>query len=286
MLLRLVFLGLSLGAFYALVALGFSLVFGVTRIFNLAHGEMVLLGAYAAYWVVSSDISFVMAFPLSILLLLLTGSVMAYLGLRIKEPYVLNSLLVTLGLALIMQNLYLAVFGGDFHLINIPALSRGINLGLFWASGERLAVMVLSLVLLAGTYRFMSSSTIGKEIRATIQDRQAAMLSGIDTRRMTILANLLGAFLIALAGPLFATVHYIYPQAGMEITLLAVLVTILVGVGRTGAVILGGIILGLLEVMTAYYLRGEWQEAIIAVLIVGLLLARPTGLFQGEGEAS
>jgi branched-chain amino acid transport system permease protein len=284
MLLRLVFLGISLGAFYALVALGFSLVFGVTRIFNLAHGEMVLLGAYAAYWVVSSDLSFALAFPLSVILLVLAGALVAWLGLRIKEPYVLNSLLVTLGLAMILQSLYQSVFGGDYHLINLPYLSRGINLGLFWASGERLAVMLLSAVLLMATHRFMSRSDTGREIRATIQDREAALLSGINTRKMTFLANLLGAALIALAGPLFASVHYIYPQAGMQITLLAILIAILVGVGRTGAVILGGIVLGLMETFSVYYLSGEWQETIVALMLVGILVARPTGLFHGEGE--
>lgn len=284
MFLRLLFLGFSLGTFYALVSLGFSLVFGVTRIFNLAYGELILIGAYVAYWFVRNGLPFVAAFPVSIALLLVAGWIMTHLGFRIRQPYVLNSLLGTLGLAIILQNLYGSLFGGDYHLLNLPSLSGRIDLGLFFVSPGKFAVMVTSLTLIIVTHVFMTYTDTGLRIRATVQNREAALLSGVDVRRMSFLANFLGAALVGMAGPLFVTVHYLYPLAGIEITLLAILITILVGVGRTGAVIIGGIVLGIMESLTAYYLGGEWQEFLIALALILMLIIRPTGLLHGHGE--
>ena len=275
---------LSLGSFYTLIALGFALIFGVTRNFNLAHGELVVLAGYVSYWLWKMlAFPFILTFPAAILITLLICLVLERLFAHLCEPLELNSIVLSFGVAVVIQNSMLFLFSGNYRLIRIPALSRGFDLSGFYISYTQMTLLGLSLIILLMLYMLMYRTYLGKAMRATIQDKDAAALAGINVAAMGTLAFCIGAVLIGLAGPLYGCTHYLYPSSGGEATLVAVTVTIFAGVGRLSGIILAGWILGLAESFTVVFLGVSWREMVSAVLLLALLSFRPHGIL-GHGE--
>ncbi|MGQ9689502.1 MAG: branched-chain amino acid ABC transporter permease, partial [Desulfobaccales bacterium] len=240
--------GFSLGSFYALVALGFSLIFGITRAFNLAHGELIVLAGYLAFALGKFyRASFFLTLPVCMLILALTTLPLC-LGLRrLGEPYALNTLVVTFGLALVLQNLMLVLFSADYRLIpsdyqvlSLPGTGVAV-------SGNQVMLFILSLVATVLVHILLHRTFLGQALRATIQDPDAAQIAGINVNRMGLIAFALGGLLIGLAGPLYGQNMYLYPTAGAEATLIAIILTIFAGVGRIRHLLLGGWLLGLAE---------------------------------------
>lgn len=276
--------GISLGSFYTLIALGFALIYGVTRNFNLAHGELLVLAGYVAYWLWKSwAIPFLMTFPAAIIVMLGAGFVLQRLFSRLGEPRELNSIVLSFGIAILLQNGMLFLFSGDYRLIRVPALGKGLFLSDSYVSYSQLILLLLSLVVIGLLSLLMNRTYLGKALRATIQDKEAAALAGINIAAMGTLAFGLGAILIGLAGPLYGATHYLYPSTGHGVTLLAITITIFAGVGRIRGVILAGWILGLAESATVILLGASWREMVGAVLLISLLAFKPHGIL-GKGE--
>jgi len=271
--------GISLGSFYTLIALGFALIFGVTRNFNLAHGELLVLAGYVAYWLWKvCALPFVFTFPVVILVLLLVCLGLQRLFARLSEPLELNSIVLSFGVAIVIQNSMLFLFSGNYRLIRIPSLNQGIRFHGFYMSYGQLTLLLLSLVIIFLLYIIMYRTYLGKALRATIQDKEAAALAGINVAVMGTLAFCLGAVLIGLAGPLYGCIHYLYPSTGHEATLLAITITIFAGVGRLSGIILAGWIFGLAESFTVIFCGASWREMVAAVLLLTLLAFKPHGI--------
>lgn len=276
--------GISLGSFYVLVALGFALIFGVTRNFNLAHGELIVLAGYSAYWLWKAwAFPFVLTFPVAILVILLISLGLQRLFSRLRDPIELNSIVLSFGLAVLIQNSMLFCFSGDYRLIRIPMLNQGFYAPGFYISYSQLTLFFSSLIILGILYVLMYRTYVGKALRATIQNKDAATLAGINAAAMGRLAFAIGAVLIGLAGPLYGCIHYLYPSTGHEATLIAITITIFAGVGRLGSIILAGWILGIAESFTVVLFGASWRELVSAVLLLSLLAFRPHGIL-GKGE--
>ncbi len=274
-----IFTGFSLGSFYALVALGFSLIFGITRAFNLAHGEMIVLSGYLAFalWKFF-QVPFYWILPICCLALPWLTIPVHFLLRRLPEPYGLNTLVVTLGLALLLQTLMLAWFSADYRLmqldlpfVTVPGLDSTFPLG-------QGVLIILSFIATGAVHLLLKSTFLGKALRATIQDGEAAQMAGINVHRMALAAFGLGGVLIGLAGPLFAQNMYLYPAAGTEATMIAIVVTIFAGLGRIRTLLLGGWLLGLAESATVFTLGSKWRELISAAMLILLLYFRPEGI--------
>lgn len=276
---QLIATGFSLGSFYALVALGFSLIFGITRAFNLAHGELIVLAGYLAFalWKFF-QVPFLLTLP-ACLLALAVVALPLYLLLRgLKEPYALNTLVVTFGLALLLQNFMLVVFSADYRLIRpeFPVFTiPGANVVL---SLNQIILIVLSLLAVGVVHLVLHYSFLGKALRATIQDAEAAQIAGINVKRMGLIAFGMGGMLIGLAGPLYGQNMYLYPTAGTGATLIAIIITIFAGVGRIRTLLLGGWLLGLVESGTVLVAGSQWRELVAAALLLTLLIFRPRGI--------
>lgn len=269
---------LALGSFYTLVALGFSLIFGVTHAFNLAHGELILLGAYLAYAVAKGYGHHILwAWPLCMVVLLFAALALHFLLQRVKEPFELNSLVVTFGLALVLQNLMLFAFTADYHLTRPERLFFSELLGVY-ISDAQLAVFFTSLTATFLVHFLMRKTFLGKALRATIQDREAARLAGIHVDHMTLIAFSVGGILIGISGPLYAQSTYLHPSGGAEPTLIAIILSIFAGVGRTRGLLAGGWLLGAVESATTFYMGANWREMVTSLILIGLLLLRPRGL--------
>jgi branched-chain amino acid transport system permease protein len=281
-------LGVLVGALYALVALGLSLVFGVTKFLNVAHGELLMFGGYASFWVFSLlGLDPFLTIPTTLIGLTLIGAILYQLVfVRMvklpEEAKIKNTLLVGFGLSVILQNLALRFWSADDRGITASYSSMaftvlGVRLPLV-----RLASLLTAVVFLLALHLFLRKTYTGKAIRATVQDWEAATLMGIDIHRVYFLAFVLGAALAGVAGTLVAVNYSIEPSMGLNWTLKALIVMVLGGLGSITGTLVGGLLLGLTESITSLLLSSNYREVVGLVLFVLILIFRPQGLFGAK----
>ena len=271
-----------MGCFYALMALGFSLVLGVTRAMNLAHGELVILGGYLGYWLwAGSGLPPLLLVPVAAAALLPLGLVWEMLLRRLPEPRALYSLALTFGLSLLLQNAIRALWQGEYRLIADETFTWALRLGPVSVNAGRLLVAAAALAVIGLLWLGLTRTRWDQAVRATSIDAQAAALLGINTDAATRTTFLLAMGLSGATGVLFATLHYLYPTAGVELTLMAIVLTIWAGVGRLRSVLVAGLALGIVEALTVTWAGPRWRETAVALLLLASLLARAGGLARG-----
>lgn len=274
--------GALLGCFYALMALAFSMILGVTRSLNLAHGELIILGGYLGYWLWSgSGLHPLLLVPVAAAALLPLALLWQWLLDRVPEPKELNSLVLTFGLSLLLQNVMLAVWRGEYRLIASESLTASVHIGGVSLNYGRLLVAAVALAVVGGLGLGLARTRWGRAVRATSLDREAAALLGINVDRATRITFLLALALAGGTGVLFATLHYLYPAGGVDLTLLAIVLAIWAGIGRLRSILIAGLLLGMVEALTVTLTGPSWREPMVALLLLGSLLARPRGLARG-----
>ena len=224
------------------------------------------------------QVPFFWILPICSLVLLWLTIPLHYLLRRLPEPYGLNTLMVTLGLALLLQTLLLAWFSADYRLMKLdwPSVAfPGLNFSFPLPQG---LLIILALMVTGAVHLVLQRTFLGKALRATIQDREAAQMAGINVHRMALVAFGLGGLLIGLAGPLLAQNMYLYPAAGTEATMIAIVVTIFAGLGRIRTILLGGWLLGLTQSAAVFTLGSKWRELVSAALLILVLYFRPEGI--------
>lgn len=274
--------GVLMGGVYALVGVGLTLVFGVMRTINFAHGDFVVLGMYAAVLfnaVLGLDpyLSLVIAVPVGFL----TGMLVERLVLaRIVDAPPESALLATLGISLIIGNAILLTVGGEPRSVQVAYASTTISIGGVHVSMVLLVAGAATIAAIAGLYALLHRTEIGRAIRATAENRLGAELVGIDTRAIHAIVFGLGTMLAVVAGVTLIPLLFATPtNMGAVFTLKAFVVTVLGGLGSVGAAIAGGIVLGVVEVLGASYLASEYREAYGLAAFLLILLFRPEGLF-------
>jgi branched-chain amino acid transport system permease protein len=264
------------------MALAFSMILGVARSLNLAHGELIILGGYLGYWLWSgSGLHPLLLVPISGAALLPLALLWQWLLHKTPEPKELNSLVLTFGLSLLLQNVMLVLWRGEYRLIASPSLTGSVWIGGVSLNQGRLVVAGAALVVVGALGLGLTRTRWGRGVRATSLDREAAALLGINVDRATRITFLLALSLAGGAGVLFATLHYLYPAAGIELTLLAIVLGIWAGIGRLRSVLIAGLLLGVVESLTVAWMGPRWRELVVALLLLGSLLARPGGLARG-----
>jgi branched-chain amino acid transport system permease protein len=278
-------LGILIGGLYGLAATGLSLVFGVMKVLNVAHGELIMLGGYATFWLVTLGAvdpfaGLLLTVPVAVL-----GGVALYAGLFAfvvradEERRVKNSLLIGFGVALALQALAVKIWTADERSITTSYAGSVVTVGPISIPLVRLGSLVLALALTVGLEILLRRWRWGKAIRATSEDWQAALLSGIDVRRAYLLAFALGTGLAGAAGTLVAVGYSISPSIGLEWTLKALIVIVLAGLGSMIGTFVGGIFLGVAEAVSAAVVGGAYREVVGLVIFFVVLVVRPQGLF-------
>lgn len=276
--------GLLIGGVYALIGIGLTLVFGVMRTINFAHGDFVVLGMYSAVLfnaVLGWDpyLSLVIAMPAGFLAGMLIEKVV--LSPIIDAPPE-TSLLATLGVSLIIGNLLLLTFGGESQSVQVDYASATLSLGNVRISIVLLLAGVVTAATIIGLYALLTRTEIGRAIRGTAENRLGAELVGINTRRVHSIVFGLGMMLAVTAGVALIPLLFATPTTlGAVFTLKAFVVTVLGGLGNVGAAIAGGLLLGLVEVLGASYFLSEYRDAYGLIAFLLILLLRPEGLFGG-----
>ncbi|WP_048708895.1 branched-chain amino acid ABC transporter permease [Microvirga massiliensis] len=274
--------GLLIGGVYALIGVGLTLVFGVMRTINFAHGDFVVLGMYSA-------ILFNLVFGLdpyfSILIALPLGFAIGFAIERLVLATIADappeaSLLATLGISLIIGNLLFLTFGAEPRSVQVPYASATITLGSVNISVVLLLAGSATTVIIAALYWLLNRTEIGRAIRGTAENRLGAELVGIDTRRIHSIVFGIGTTLAMIAGITLIPLLFATPTfAGATYTLKAFVVTVLGGLGNIPAAIAGGLLLGLAEVLGASYFLSEYRDAYGLIAFLLVLLLRPEGLF-------
>lgn len=274
--------GLLAGSIYAMVALGLGLIFGVMRVLNVAHGPLMMLGAYTTFWLFQRfGLNPYLSILLSMPLLFLVGlALQRFLVRRVVDAPELSSLLLTFGVSIALVNVAQLAFTSDLR--SVEYLTGSFLVGPFALSKPRLAACAFAIVITVASFVFLRATRLGKAIRAVSQSREVAQVCGIDVQRIHLLAFGLGSALAAAGGSLVAVMVAIQPEMGQVYTFKSFLVIVLGGAGNYPGALLGGLLLGLVEQLSSLFLTTQVNEAVAYVLLVLVLLIRPTGLLKGR----
>src|SRR3954447_11986857 len=272
---------LMLGGTYALLGIGLTLIFGIMKVVNFTHGELYAFGAYMMYALVMLlGVSFFAALPLAIALGVLLGALLELVLLRrLRGADIDTTMLVMIGAWIALQNAEQMAWSGVAVNISNPFPSAPLVIGVVSVAWNRVFVLVVALLLIITTYFLINKTKLGRAMRATFQDRDTAALMGIQIGSIHTATFALGSGLAAAAGALLGPVFVAYPSMGDLAATKAFAIVILGGLGSIAGATIGGFILALVEELGAGYVSSGYRDAMGFLIIIAVLLFKPTGLF-------
>ena len=295
--------GVTLGSVYALIALGYSMVYGILKLLNFAHGEIFMVGAFAAYGVeqafggaTNPAISIWLVMVLMILTAMTASAAMgvaverfAYRPLRTAPR--IAPLISALGVSFFLQYSAQLLFGAQHKTYNAfvwgagnafigplfdPA--KGLNVGPLHVSLLRLIIIALAIAMMIGLTLFIGRTKVGKAMRATSFDREAAAMMGIDVDRVIVVTFVIGSALAGAAGVMFGLRADVYPLMGFQTGLKAFTAAVIGGIGSMPGAMLGGLVLGIAESLTQGYVSTQWSDLVVFSILIAFMLVRPSGI--------
>ncbi len=277
--------GLLIGGLYAILGLGMTLIMGVLKIINLAHGQILMVSMYIT-WVLWEylGISPYLAVFISVpAVYVLADFISRYLIYPLMEKDSIlpeNQVLMTVGIGMVLVELARVIFSSDYRSVQIPVSNKTWYLSGISFSVPLVIAFSVSILLSIALFYLLMKTDLGRSIRATAQDKVAASLMGISSKRITILTFGIGSALIAAAGSVFLPIYYLYPDVGPMFTIKAFVITILGGMGSTVGAIAGGLVLGIAETFGATYISSGYADAVGLVIFLLVLIFLPGGLKQ------
>ncbi len=277
--------GLSLGSIYALVALGYSMVYGIVQLINFAHGDIIMVGGYTIYLVmVLNGLPAWLAVLAPVVACALAGMLIeriAYHRLLTHNAERISLLITALGVSLFLQNLFMLLFKADSR--NIPPLveASAFQLGGLRIAGDTLINIVVSVIMMIMLQLLVNKTKVGKAMKATSEDAGAAKLMGINTSSIILITFAIGSALAAVGALLYcntSTLGQIRPTMGNLLGLKAFVAAVLGGIGSIPGAMLGGYLLGIVEELTKAYITSTVTDAVVFAILIVVLLVRPAGL--------
>ena len=278
--------GVLMGGVYALAALGLSLIFGVMKITNFAHGALMTMGMYLIYQIsFSFGISPYLALPFSVVVMFVAGYVIQhYLIQPASKVNPQNQLLVTLGISIIIENLLLVIFTPDYKSVSVKGFEQALFMGDLSFNKPKLIAFGVVILITVAIYLVLYKTYIGKAVRAASMDTDGAQLSGIVIKKINAVAFGIGAVCTGIAGALLTPVIYINPTIGSTFQLKCFVIAVLGGMGNIFGALVAGIIIGVVESVCSFLLGGSWSDMIIYLIFVFILLFKPSGIFSRRGD--
>ena len=273
--------GLSLGSIYALIALGYTMVYGLAKMLNFAHGDIIMVGAYAVITAV-----FTMGLPpfiailISIALCALLGIVIEFLAYRpLRQAQPLAVLITAIGVSYLLQNLALLIYGSEQKAFPTIVALPTVHIGGVYIDGITLATLVVTAVIMVALSLFINKTRMGKAMRAVSEDKEAAELMGISVNRTITVTFAIGSALAGVAAIFYGAAYtYIRPTTGAMPGIKAFTAAVFGGIGSIPGAMLGGILLGVIEQLSKTYISTLWADAIVFGVLVVVLVVKPTGL--------
>ena len=273
--------GLLLGGMYGLISIGLTLIFGVLEIVNFAHGEFLMISMYVAFWLfqlygIDPYLSMLIILPLFFLIGIAVQRITIQ---RILNAPPLNQIFMTVGLSMVLQNAALFIWTADYRTLKTSYSALTLKTAGLIISFPRLVAFLLAMALIAGLLIFLKHTYTGKAIRALAQERKAAMLMGINVYRTYQIAFGMGIACVGAAGAMLMPVYFVFPSVGSLFVLIAFVVVILGGYNSLVGSLVGGLIIGVVEAFSGFFISPHLKEAIYFVIFILILLFKPTGLF-------
>lgn len=279
--------GISIGATYTLIGLGLTVIYSVYRLINMAHGEFYMLGAYVSIFCMSVlNIPFYVTIIVSMIITGLFGLVAERLIFRPLQHHSESDILIaTVGLFFFMENLALYLFTPTIRSIISPIRPESVlRVAGLSISGQRVMIIVITVILVVVLHYFNSRTKIGKQMRSVAQDRETAQLMGINIKFIGMVAFFVGCGLAALSGTLMGSLQQVSPSMGFNPLLYALVVVILGGLGSNVGAIVGGILIGITQTLTVQYLTSSMSDVVVYLILFLALMFKPTGLFGGKAH--
>ena len=279
--------GVANGCIYILLATGLNIIFGVMKLVNFAHGQLLMVGAFVAYETTTlTGLNPYLSIFVAMGSVALIGVVLERFAFRkVRGTEKLNEIFISLGLIYMFQNVATLLWEKNYN-IRIPSPLEGLRLSLGEVSigYDRMVAMVIVIVILVGLILLTKKTKIGLAMRATSQKSDASMLMGININRVYLFTFAVGAALAGAAGALYGILFPFNPAIGALPTIKAFAIIILGGLGSIPGAVIGGLLYGIAENTAGYLLGGIWQDAIAFTLLIAVLVIRPTGIFGEKGE--
>ena len=273
--------GLSLGSIYALIALGYTMVYGIAKMLNFAHGDIIMIGAYAGIIAVGQmNLPPLAAVLLSILICALLGVLIEFLAYKpLRQAPPLSVLITAIGVSYFLQNLALILFGSQQKAYPTPAVMSHYTIGGVTVDGISILTLLVTAVIMVVLTFFINKTRLGKAMRAVSEDKAAASLMGISVNGTITLTFAIGSALAAVAS-IFYGMSYVYikPTTGAMPGIKAFTAAVFGGIGSVPGAMLGGILLGIIEQLSKTYISTLWSDAIVFGVLVLVLVVKPTGL--------
>jgi branched-chain amino acid transport system permease protein len=279
--------GLYAGCIYILLATGLNLIFGVMKVVNFAHGQLLMIGAYVTFsFFVLTGFNPYVLLAASIPILIVIGVGIERLCFRpILGTGKLNEIFISIGLIYILENVAALIWTDEWKTIRSPFEDISITIGSMKIPVDYLIIIVTTVLILVGLYIFLKKSRLGLAVRATSQNRKAAMLVGINVERMDMLSFGIGAGLAGAAGTLWVVSGQVFnPYMGSVPAVKAFAIVIIGGLGSIPGAIIGGLILGIAENFTVLTIGGAWKDAVAFLILIIVLIIKPNGLFGEKAE--
>jgi branched-chain amino acid transport system permease protein len=269
--------GIVVGASYALIASGLTVIFGLMRIVNFAHGEFYMIGAVFMYYLAMSiGLNFFAAILLSVVLTMVVGIIVDRLLLKpLRNAPMTSTTLATIGLSVLLQNLVLVTSGAMPKMIDSPFAQAPLEIGSIIISSNRIFAAAVTLIVIVLADWALNHTSFGRDIRACFQDQDAAALVGISVNKVYAATFTIGAGMAALAGSLLGSIFLVYPTMGETAVSKAFTVVIVGGLGNFRGAVVVGLLLGVIEALAAGYVSAGYKDAIGFILIVCFLLYQP-----------
>lgn len=278
--LQLIINGLLLGGVYALLSIGLTLIFGVLEVINFAHGEFLMLSMYLTYFLfqglgIDPYISIVIVLPTFFIFGLIVQQII--IKPLLNDPP-LNLIFATIGLGLILQNLALLFFKADYRTLRTAYSNTNLYFGELIIGVPRLIAFTLAIGLIAALFLFLKKTFTGKAIRALAQQRQAALMMGINVYRTYAIAFALGIACVGAAGAIMIPIFFVFPTVGSLFVLIAFVTVILGGYNSLGGTLIAGLLIGIIECFSGYFISPHLKEVVYFIMFIVILIFKPTGL--------
>ena len=273
--------GLLLGGMYAIISVGLTLIFGVIKLTNFAHGELLMIGMYAVYLLTKylGIHPYAAAPPVIVLLFVIGAAIQRFIMQPLMNADPEIQIFATVGLSTALMNLALLVFGANMLSVPATGLREGLTIGSVQLIYSNIVMFATAVVLVVGLHFFLSRTYMGRAIRATAQNRFAAPLMGINVKKVYILTFGIGAGCVGLASALVAPTYAVFPTIGTYFVLTAFVIVVMGGMGSIFGAFAGSMIIGLVDSLSGYYIAPDLKEVVYFIIFIIILIARPTGLF-------
>ncbi|AZY48053.1 branched-chain amino acid ABC transporter permease [Bordetella avium] len=286
-LLQLIVNGLLLGGAYAIISIGLTLIFGVVRVVNFAHGEFLMVGMYATY-LLAMNLGwhpYVSLAPVALLLFVIGAAMQRFVVQPLLDADGHIQIFATVGVSTALMNLALLVFGADVRATPVELGTGIISLGSISVVSGQLITLIAALALAGGMHWFMTRTYLGRAFRAVAQHRNAAALMGVNVRGIYVLAFGIGSAFVGVAAALLTPQYPVFPTIGTYFVLTAFVIVVLGGMGSLFGALLGSMLIGLVDSLAGYYIAPDLKEVVYFAIFLLILVLRPTGLF-GLGRGS